>query len=124
MEIGGRPINVIHKKPRTLGRFWSPPYRKAWAQFQELLAARYDGDPLVREVAITSCMSFTAEPFFLPGEPTVAQPLEAAGFKPFQYKQCLKDALQDYAPWKATNVTVPLNPIHMPMKRLGGPIEF
>ena len=124
MEIGGRPINVIHKKPRTLGRFWSPPYRKAWAQFQELLAARYDGDPLIREVAITSCMSFTAEPFFLPGEPTVAQPLEAAGVKPFQYKQCLKDALQDYAPWKATNVTVPLNPIHMPLGNPKGDHAF
>src|SRR5260370_817249 len=50
-EIGGPPIKVFHKEARTLGRFWSPPYRKAWAHFQELLAAKYDKEPLIREVA-------------------------------------------------------------------------
>jgi len=124
MEIGGPPIHVIHKKPRLLGRFWSPPYRHAWTRFQEKLAARYDREPLIHEVALTSCMTFTAEPFFLPGEPTVAQPLEAAGFKPFQYEQCLRDAIRDYAPWKATNVEVPLNPIHMPLGNPRGDHAF
>src|SRR5260370_38888495 len=27
-SLGGPIINVVHKKPRTVGRFWSPPYRK------------------------------------------------------------------------------------------------
>jgi hypothetical protein len=114
-EIGGPIINVVHKKPRTLGRFWSPAYRHAWARFQEKLAARYDREPLIHEVALTSCMSFTAEPFVLPGEPTVARPLEAAGFKPFQYEECVRESVNDYAPWRETNVDVPLNPIHMPL---------
>jgi len=74
--IGGGAINVVHKKPRTVGRFWSPPY---------------DKEPLIHEVAMTSCMSFTAEPMFLPGEATVKGPLEKAGFKPEEYKQCLMD---------------------------------
>jgi len=123
-QIGGPAINVVHKKPRTIGRFWSPPYRKAWAHFQEMLAAKYDSEPLIREVALTSCMSFTAEPFFLPGEPSVAKPLTDAGFKPFEYKQCLVNAVNDYAPWKMTNVEVPLNPIHMPLGNPKGDIDF
>ena len=123
-QIGGPMIHVVHKKPRTIGRFWSPPYRKAWRHFQEMLAARYDGDPLVREVSMTSCMSFTAEPMFLPGEPSVAEPLTAAGFKPFQYKNCLMEALDDYAVWKQTNIETPLNPIHMPLGNPAGNHEF
>jgi hypothetical protein len=114
-EIGGPPIHVNHKKPRTLGRFWSPAYRKAWAHLQELLAAKYDNEPLIREVAVTSCMSFTAEPFYLADEPRVSKPLNAAGFKPFQFKQCLLNAVYDYAPWKTTNIEIPLNPVYMPL---------
>lgn len=121
---GGAPINVVHKKPRTVGRFWGPPYRKHWARLQEMLAAKYDREPLIREVAMTSCMSFTAEPFFLPGEPTVKGPLEKAGFKPEMYKACLMEGLKDYAVWKQTNVETPLNPIHMPLGNPKGDQEF
>ena len=122
--LGNGPINVVHKKPRTVGAFWGPPYRKAWAHLQELLAAKYDDEPLIREVAVTSCMSFTAEPFFLPGEATVKGPLEKAGFMPFEYKQCLNNAVSDYAPWKKTNVEVPLNPLHMPLGNPKGDHDF
>ena len=81
MRLGGEPIPTVHNgKPRSLGRFWSPAYRQAWSRFQDQLAAKYDARPLIREVSITSCMSFTAEPFFLPAEPTVAGPLRAAGY--------------------------------------------
>jgi hypothetical protein len=123
-SMGGSPIEVTHKKPRTLGRFWSPPYRKAWARLQEQLAAKYDKEPLIREVAVTSCMSFTAEPFYLADEPTVSKPLNAAGFKPFQFKQCLKNAVDDYAPWKTTNIEIPLNPVYMPLGNPKGDPEF
>ena len=121
---GGAPIQVVHKKPRTVGRFWGPPYRKHWAHLQEMLAAKYDKEPLIREVAMTSCMSFTAEPFFLPGEATVKGPLEKAGFKPEEYKSCLMEGLKDYAVWKQTNVETPLNPIHMPLGNPKGDQQF
>lgn len=123
-EIGGTPIKVTHKKPRTLGRFWSPPYRKAWTHFQELLAAKYDNEPLIREVAVTSCQSFTAEPFYLPDEASVAKPLNAAGFKPHQFKECLLNAINDYAPWKTTNIEIPLNPVYMPLGNNKGDPAF
>ena len=123
-QIGGAPIKVFHAHDRTLGRFWSPPYRKAWAHFQEMLAAKYDKEPLIHEVAVTSCMSFTAEPFYLADEPTVSKPLNTAGFKPFQFKQCLMDAVKDYAPWKTTNVETPLNPVYMPLGNKKGDPGF
>jgi len=73
-QLGGAPIETVHNgKARTVGRFWSPAYRQAWAQLQQLLAARFDNRSLIREVAVTSCMSFTAEPFFVPTEDPVLQ---------------------------------------------------
>ncbi len=123
-EIGGPPIKVVHNHERTLGRFWSPAYRKAWARFQKQLAAKYDTEPLIREVAVTSCMSFTAEPFYLADEASVSKPLNAAGFKPFQFKQCLRNAVDDYSGWKTTNIEIPLNPIYMPLGNPKGDAAF
>ena len=112
-KIGGAPISTVHKgKQRIIGRFWLPEYRKAWAALQQQLAKRFDDERLIREVAITSCMSFTAEPFFIPTtEATVMTPLLAAGFKPKPYKKCLTHAVQDYAPWKQTRLVLSVNPL-------------
>ncbi|HEU0274740.1 MAG TPA: hypothetical protein VFQ83_09460, partial [Candidatus Udaeobacter sp.] len=85
-----------------------------------LLAGRYDSEPLIHEVAVTSCMSYTAEPFFLPtNEPSVVRPLTQAGFKALMYKQCLLHAVEDYAPWKTTLVEIPLNPLWLPGAKTG-----
>jgi len=74
--LGGPPIETIfNEKPRSVGRFWSPPYRQAWAQLQQQLAARFDRRPLIREVAVTACMSYTAEPFVVPMQEGVLTPL-------------------------------------------------
>ena len=51
---------------------------------------------------MTSCMSFTAEPFFLPDEDAVQKPLRAAGFTEAAYKECLQHGVNDYAAWKTT----------------------
>jgi hypothetical protein len=110
---GGAPINTMHNnKPRTVGRFWSPPYRKAWAALQTQLAERYDNHPLIREVAITSCMSYTAEPFFLPvNEPLVMNPLIANGYTAAAYRFCLSNAINDHAAWKRARLVFPFNPL-------------
>lgn len=110
---GGTPINTTHNnKPRTMGKFWSPPYRKAWAALQTQLAERYDNHPLIREVAITSCMSYTAEPFFLPvNEPLVMNPLIANGYTGAAYRFCLSNAINDYAAWKRARLVFPFNPL-------------
>jgi hypothetical protein len=125
MQLGGAPISTVHNdKPRVLGRFWSPAYRGAWSRFQEQLAAKYDTRPLIREVSITSCMSFTAEPFFLPTEPTVANPLRAAGYTDAAHRQCLAHAVADYAPWKASRLVLSLNPFYGLKGRFPGDAAF
>jgi len=112
-SIGGAPITTVHNgKTRTVGRFWSPAYRRAWADLQQQLAARFDKWKLIREVAITSCMSYTAEPFFIPvTEPTVMDPLLAAGFKPAAYRSCLSNAVSDYAAWTRSRLVLAVNPL-------------
>jgi hypothetical protein len=124
-QLGGAPIATEHNgKQRFLGRFWSEAYRQAWSRLQVQLAARYDALPLIREVAITSCMSFTAEPFFLPTEPTVANPLRAAGYTDAAHRQCLAHAVADYAPWKASRLVLSLNPFYGLSGRRPGDAAF
>ena len=111
-QLGGMPIDTTYNdKSRTVGRFWSPAYRQAWAQLQQQLAARFDKRPLIREVAITSCMSYTAEPFFVPTDDGVTAPLRAAGFTDSAYKDCLTGALADYAPWTQSRLVLSVNPL-------------
>lgn len=110
--LGGMPIETVYNdKPRIVGRFWSPAYRQAWARLQQLLAARFDKQPLIKEVAITSCMSYTAEPFFIPAVDSVTTPLRAAGFTNAAYRDCLTGALSDYAAWKESRLVLSVNPL-------------
>ena len=125
MNLGGPPILAVHNdKHRQVGRFWSPAYRQAWREFQNKLAARYDSFPLIREVAMTSCMSFTAEPFFLPTEASVQQPIRAAGFNEAGYKQCLQSGISDYAGWKRTRIVLSVNPLRTALNQGPGDAAF
>lgn len=111
-SLGGPPVETIfNEKVRTVGRFWSPAYREAWAGLQRQLAARFDGRPLIREVSITSCMSYTAEPFVVPMQGRVLRPLHAAGFNERAYKDCLSHAVADYAPWRSSRLVLSVNPL-------------
>lgn len=121
--IGGDPIQTVHKnKNRTVGRFWTVPYRQAWARLQQQLAGRFDKWPLIKEVSITQCMSFTAEPFFSPSEDSVMKPLRAAGFTDAAYKNCLSNAVADYAPWKESRLVFAVNPLRTGLGQ--GPGDF
>jgi hypothetical protein len=116
-RIGGPAIHAVHNnKNRTVGRFWSPAYRTAFANLQKLLAAKYDGDPLIREVSITQCMSFTSEPFFVPIENTVLPILTQAGFTTAAYETCLSNAVADYAPWKKSRLVLSVNPLRTELR--------
>lgn len=107
-NIGGAPINVTHNgNPHTIGRFWLPAYRKAFTNLQTLLAAKYDNMPLIREVAVTQCMSMTAEPFFVPND--VLGPLQTAGLNNANYRFCLSNAIADYSAWKRTRLDFSVN---------------
>ena len=125
MKLGGLPIAAVHNnKNRRVGRFWSLEYRQAWARLQEKLAAKYDSWPLIREVSMTSCMSFTAEPFFSPSEDSVQEPIRAAGFTEAAYRECLRNGLADYAPWKSTRIVLSVNPLRTGLNQGPGDPEF
>jgi hypothetical protein len=129
-QIGGNPIPVvqnagqINEQHRTLGRFWTPQYRAAWANLQALLAARYDSEPLIREVSITSCMSLTAEPFVVNTQPQVMNRLRHNGFTNALFKDCLNGALDDYAVWTQTRLILSVNPLHLVHQPGPGNPEF
>jgi hypothetical protein len=116
IDASGGPVQVVHTnvnnvtKTYTVGHVWSDAYRQRWAHLQEMLAAKYDGEPLVHEVAVTSCQVLTAEPFFIDTKPAALDPLRAAGLTDATYKACLDGIPQDYAPWKTTRFETPLNP--------------
>ncbi|HEX3770263.1 MAG TPA: hypothetical protein VHV30_05340 [Polyangiaceae bacterium] len=116
-SMGGDPVD-IQRNPAgctttpctlTVGRFWSAGYITAWRAFQALLAARYDGEPLIAQVAVTSCASQTDEPFV----PTVDAPsianLVDAGFTDEAEEDCLSGAVDDYAAWTSTLVDYTFN---------------
>jgi hypothetical protein len=124
-KLGGPPVVATHnQKRRHLGRFWSREYRQAWTRLQQQLAAKYDGWPLIREVSITSCMSFTAEPFFVPSEAEVQKPIRAAGFTEAAFKACLTGAIDDYAAWKQTRLVLSVNPLRTERNEGPGHPEF
>jgi len=111
-HLGGAPIETIFNgKQRIVGHFWSPAYRQAWARLQQQLAARFDARPLIKEVSVTGCMSYTAEPFVVPTEGTVINRLRAAGFNDAAYRECLAQSVADYAPWKESRLVLSVNPL-------------
>ena len=105
---------VVHGRPVTVGRWWTPPFEAAWHAFQQALAARYDPDPLVRQVSVSSCSSSTGEPFVVSGARTSQANLAAAGWSIGAQEQCLDGALSDYSGWKRTPITFAFNPLPTP----------
>jgi hypothetical protein len=127
----GFPITVwaqYNDAPESceLGQFWNTNsnYAKAWRALQTQLALKYDANPLIREVAVTSCTSFSAEPFFLnlkppqwttdipapdPVPPLPADALTTAHYSDPLYQECLTNAIDDYAPWQMTRLEFSFN---------------
>lgn len=97
----------------TLPNFWTPAYSQLWTALQNHLAAEYDTNPLLGEVAISVCSSITAEPFVLPGAVNNIQSLEAAGYTDAQMETCLSNAPADYAAWKQTPLDYTFNPLYL-----------
>lgn len=110
----GGPL-VLTDKLGTLriGRFWTAPYQRAWRQFQNLLAQKYDNNPLIGEVAVSSCATISEEGFILPMDPHNHQLLYDAGFNDRRHEACLLGAVQDYAAWKNTPIDYTVNPIRL-----------
>ena len=111
--LDGAPITVPANLPDntggTLGQWWRPGYRSAWAALQQALGARYDSNPVLREVAVSSCSTLTAEPFVM--APSAIAAATADGWTASAQQACLDGALSDYAPWTHTAIYYPMNPL-------------
>ncbi|HEV2362699.1 MAG TPA: hypothetical protein VGS12_00725 [Caulobacteraceae bacterium] len=116
--LGGPPIGVRRTIPGqptanlSIGRFWTPAYRSAYASMQRDLARKYDSDPLVREVSNTACATMSDEPFVLPIDPYSVANLHRAGFSDAAYRECLRTSVSDFSGWRATNIHFTFNPFH------------
>lgn len=111
---GPIPIDVQTSKPQsgTIGLFWTSGYISAWRNLQSLLAARYNANPLIAQVSVTSCASNTDEPFVSwLDSPTISQ-LQSFGFTDQQQKACLSGAIDDYSAWTNTMVDFPFSLFH------------
>ena len=114
-QLGGGPIPVTFSKPSgtgtgTVGPWWSDEYIQAWRDLQALLAHAYDGNPLIREVAVTSCASNTDEPFVSWSDvPETIQTLQSFGYSDTAQQKCLAGAIDDYAAWTHTPIDYPFS---------------
>ncbi len=112
--LSGPAVNIQYRgESLTIGRFWSLPYIKAWRNLQEQLAKKYDDEPLIRAVAMTSCSSVTSEPFVFPGGSVTLKNMHKAGFTDGKYRQCLVQATTDYIVWQNTRIEYPFNPYRL-----------
>ncbi len=121
-NLGGPPVTVALKgkggRPAAvaIGRFWAPDYEAAWRDLQARLAARYDSEPLIAEIANTSCTSADDEWSALawPGAPKIGvssiDDLHEAGFSDAAFQRCLLESAGDYAGWRTTPVNLDLGP--------------
>ncbi|MGI2259396.1 hypothetical protein [Shewanella sp. GXUN23E] len=60
-EVCGLKVYFKNDKIGILPSYWKPAFRTAWEDFQSKLAAEYNGISVVREIAVSGCMTHHAE---------------------------------------------------------------
>jgi hypothetical protein len=95
--------------PLTLGPYWTTPYINAWRAFQAQVATKYDTNPMIVAVAVTSCAEQTDEPFVQSSGPISKANLRAAGLTDALQESCLTGATSDYSAWVNTDIDFTFN---------------
>ena len=98
-SLNGGPMSMVENGGFSVGLWWAASYRAAWISFQNAMAAIYNTNPLVHEIAVTSCSAHTAEPFVEPLGTTDLATLVANGYTDAQEFSCLNGTQADYAAW-------------------------
>jgi hypothetical protein len=113
-SFGGAPITVTNPQngaTGTIGRFWSDAFGQAYDQFVSLLAAKYDAVPEVREVTISRCTTFYAEPFIRDAsDPATVSALVGAGYSLAADENCQRQEIDAAAVWRHTHSDLAFNP--------------
>jgi hypothetical protein len=110
MNLDGAAVStIVNGTGYSIPRFWTANYQLAWQSLQKQLAAVYDTDARLQEVAVSGCSSTTAEPFIAPLDPTTLSLLHAAGFSDAAYQGCLQNMPTMYSAWTVTPLDYTFN---------------
>jgi hypothetical protein len=110
MNLDGPPLTAtINGVSGSIPRFWTANYVAAWTALQNQLAAVYDKDPRIGEVAVSGCASHTAEPFIFTTDVSLISVAKAAGYTDAQYQSCLSSMAAQYAAWTTTPLDYTFN---------------
>lgn len=113
-ELGGAPVAVYDAADAaegTIGRFWKAEFGNAYTQLQQRLALRYDTVPQIRDIVVSRCSTFYAEPMLrqISDGRTVAS-LLAAGYSIEADQICHREALAAHQVWAKTRTSMAFNP--------------
>ncbi|MBV8986689.1 MAG: hypothetical protein JO248_19825, partial [Acidimicrobiia bacterium] len=111
---GGSPVDVVdpqNSQQGTVGRFWTEEFGATYADLQQKLAAKYDDVAEVREVVVSRCTTFFAEPFLRDkGEKTSVDNLLSAGFNFGADQTCEREEIDAHKVWAHTHSDVAFSP--------------
>jgi hypothetical protein len=112
----------------TVPRFWTDRFGAAYGDLMTKLAARYDGEDLVADVAVSRCMTLFAETFLRQAlvDENRAE-YYAAGYTVDQDRACHRKQLRTHArQWPRTRTSVAFNPFQVmpPTGRPSGDVAF
>jgi hypothetical protein len=113
-NLGGAPVTVVDPQDSTqgtVGRFWTEDYGKAYDDLEEKLAAKYDAVPEVREVVVSRCTTFFAEPFIRDkGDKGSVANMLGAGFSFDADQACHREEIDAHKVWLQTHSDVDFSP--------------
>lgn len=113
-QLGGPPVPLVDPadgQTTTVGRFWTEPFGRAYADFQGLLAARYDGVAEIRETVVSRCTTVFAEPFIRQtGAAENLTTYAAAGLNDATDLRCFKEQIDAHDVWKRTRSDLAVSP--------------
>ncbi len=118
-RIGGPPIPVYYTSATaghsgvagTIGRFWLPAFGAAYRDLQQKLAAAYDGNPTLAQVAITRCSTIFSETYLRnTRDQRNIDALLAAGFTRAADDVCHERQMLAHRAWKHTRSSLSINP--------------
>ncbi len=113
-NLGGPPVDVVDPQDHeqgTVGRFWTEDFGRAYADLEQKLAERYDTAPEVREVVVSRCTTFFAEPFIRDkGDKTSVSNMLAAGFNFDADQTCHREEIDAHKVWTQTHSDVDYSP--------------
>jgi len=111
LNLANGPVEIVINQSVSynIGLFWTEEYHQAWRELQLKLAESYDTNSLIQEVCVTSPAMATDEPFVTIFNQATIQNLHQKGFTDNDFRQALKNAINDYSCWEKTLIDFSFN---------------